>query len=364
MEYIINMMNVKIKNNKKKYIIWAILIIVFLLCCIPSQKYNSKNKLNIVTCYGDREPYHPKVISFKQKWNGYKYWMSYTPYPQEDDTKENPMIAVSNDLINWQSLICLDNPIVQPGKVYNSDAHIVYNSDLNRIECYWRYVNDNENKAIVYRRTSTDGMKWTEKEAMIIANDRQKKDYVSLAIIYEDNLYKMWYINKGNTLTYQTSKDAYNWDEPIKANISYEDGTRTWHIDVIHTHKGYEMVIVAYKDWKLNKDMNLYYSMSNDGINWSQGKTIIKPRTKTSYWDNKGIYRSSLMYEDGIYYVYYSGTNRKLNHGIGFMYGNDIFNLNGNNANFRNQKSVDKLLKRMENEKIKYKKRNGIIYEK
>ena len=47
---------------------------------------NSKYQLNIISEYGDNEAYHPKVLSFENDWNGYKYWMSYTPYPQGDDS--------------------------------------------------------------------------------------------------------------------------------------------------------------------------------------------------------------------------------------------------------------------------------------
>ena len=69
--------------------------------------------------------------------------MAYTPYPQGDDAKENPPIAVSNDLINWTTLINLDTPSETiPQERYNSDAHIVYNNELDRLECYWRYVDE------------------------------------------------------------------------------------------------------------------------------------------------------------------------------------------------------------------------------
>ena len=140
-------------NKKKKIIILIILLIIFALCFIPNQNYNSKYQMEIVGTYGDNESYHPKVLSFEQKWNGYKYWMAYTPYPQGDDSKENPHIAVSNDLINWNTLINLDVPEETIPQIrYNSDAHIVYNNELDRLECYWRYVDDKEDKAIMYRR--------------------------------------------------------------------------------------------------------------------------------------------------------------------------------------------------------------------
>lgn len=305
---------------------------------------NSKYKLNIISTYNDNEAYHPKVLSFKEGWNGYKYWMSYTPYPQGDDLKENPHIAVSNDLINWKTLCNLDTPAdVRPQLRYNSDSHIVYNDKLNRLECYWRYVDDVENKAIIYRRTTMDGINWSEKEVAVLNEPRSKVDCVSPAIIFEDGLYKMWYVDKNNVIKYRISEDGLNWSKATKINLAYEEDVKSWHLDVIHTEKGYEMLVVSFKSWKLRNDMNLYYTVSPDGINWETAKIIMKPTIETNNWDNKGIYRSSFIYEDGIYYIYYSGTDKDMHHGIGLVYGKDIFNLNQITTDYTNLEEVEVL---------------------
>ena len=63
----------KEKNKIKKYLIAVVAILVFAACFIPPEQkdYNSQNKLEIVGPYGDNEAYHPKVINFNDKWNGY-----------------------------------------------------------------------------------------------------------------------------------------------------------------------------------------------------------------------------------------------------------------------------------------------------
>lgn len=339
------------KNKKKKVIIGIIAILILALCCIPPKSNNAKYKLNIISTYGDDEAYHPKVLSFKNAWNGYKYWMSYTPYPQEEtsngegnDLKENPHIAVSNDLINWTTLTNLDEPSDPQLKLrYNSDAHIVYNNDLNRLECYWRYVDDIDDKAVIYRRYTADGINWSEKEIAFIKSPRSKEDCVSPAILFEDGKYKMWYVDKNGTVKYTTSLDGKEWETPRILKLNYEESVKTWHLDVISTEKGYEMLVVAYESWKLHNDMSLYYSYSKNGIEWSTAKAIIRPNVKTQNWDNRGIYRSSMIYEDGIYYLYYSGTNKKSHHGTGFVFGKDIYNLEENKTNYNKKKDVDKL---------------------
>lgn len=305
---------------------------------------NSKHKLNIVSEYGDDEAYHPKVLSFKNDWNGYKYWMSYTPYPQGDDSKENPHIAVSNDLVKWNTIVNLDTPLdTRPALRYNSDSHIVYNSDLNRLECYWRYVDDIENKAIIYRKTTTDGIKWSEKEVALLNKPRSEIDCVSPAILFEDGLYKMWYVDKNNTIKYRTSTDGLKWSTGQKINMNYEEKVKSWHLDVIYTDKGYEMLLVSFENWKLRNDMNLYYTKSQDGINWETAKIIMKPTVGTDNWDNRGIYRTSFIYEDDVYYIYYSGTNKDLHHGIGLVFGKDIFNLKQITTDYKNKQEVELL---------------------
>ena len=181
---------------KKNIKVVGILIIVLILvwCFVPPNNYNCKYKLNIVSPYGDIEAYHPKVINFKDEWNGYKYWMSYTPYPNGDDSKENPCIVASNDLITWKEPAGLVNPIderIDDGEPlqYNSDAHLVYNYDLDRLECYWRFVNDVQNEVIIYRRCTKDGVHFSDKEIIIREEDRKNKDYVSPAIEYENGIY-------------------------------------------------------------------------------------------------------------------------------------------------------------------------------
>ena len=61
---------------------------VFLMACLFNPGHtieNASSKLSIIGPYGDNEAYHPKVLYFENGWNGYTYWLSYTPYPHADD---------------------------------------------------------------------------------------------------------------------------------------------------------------------------------------------------------------------------------------------------------------------------------------
>lgn len=297
--------------------------------------HNAAYKLDIKSAYGDTQGYHPKVLNFKEKWNGYKYWMIFSPYPYGNDKYENPNLVVSNDLINWKEPKGFKNPVedapknYEHGYIYNSDPHIVYNSDKDQIELYYRFVNDREDKMILYRQISKDGIDWSKKEA-IITTKRSKNDIISPAIIYEDGKYKMWYIERDRTLKYTESEDGKKFGKTRDIKLSYPLPKLTnWHLDVIKTEKGYEMITVAYKSWKDRNSMNLYYFQSEDNVNYSEGKIILRPSLIS--WDNRGIYRSSFIYEDGKYYVFYSALSTNFERGIGLSYGEHIENLIGSN---------------------------------
>lgn len=294
------------------------------------QYVNSLEKLSILSAYGDYQAYHPKVIYFENGWNGYKYWMSFTPYPYADSSKENPHIVVSNNMTDWKMPEGYSNPLDEvvdtaKGKKYNSDSHLVYNYDTENLECWWRYVNDVDDKVIIYRKTTKDGINWTKKEEIINAT-RSKDDYLSPAIIYEDGIYKMWYVFETNVY-YSESIDLKEWSSKINMKIEYNDSVKSWHLDVIHNNDKYEMILVAFIDWENRAKMNLYYTESKDNRHWSIAKTILTPTTNTNKWDNSGLYRSSILYIDDKYYVFYSGQGTNRAKGIGLVSGESIFDL-------------------------------------
>ena len=46
-------------------------------------------------------------------------------------------------------------------------------------------------------------------------------------------------------------------------------------------------------------------------------KKFLNLPKKINNWDNLGIYRSSLVYENGKYYIFYSANSKKHTQGIG-----------------------------------------------
>ena len=178
--------------NKTKKIILAIFLLYFgtwLIVNVHIGTIEQNNGLTLETAYGDDQAYHPKLLCFEDGWNGYKYWMSYTPYPYHNAIFENPSIAVSNDLVNWSVPNGMTSPLLDDlsengdENRYNSDSNILYNIDTDSIECWWRYVDDVDNKMYIYRTITNDGINWSEKEVCIQSDNRKELDYVSPAVM-------------------------------------------------------------------------------------------------------------------------------------------------------------------------------------
>ncbi len=307
---------------------------------------NAKQRLNIVSSYGDNAAYHPKVLYFENGWHGYTYWMAYTPYPKSNDIYENPHIMVSNDMINWKVPEGLKNPLDEPEDIdkyhrYNSDTHIVYNDDLDQLELYWRYVDYSNGRTVtLFKKVSKDGIHWGNKKAILYSDDMKKFDFFSPAIIYEDGIYKMWFVNANRKVNYLEFKDNKVVENSLtELDIKYSNDLKSWHLDVIKTDKGYEMLILAYPHWDFYHYLNLYYTVSKDGKNFSKATMVMHPPAKKTKWDGQGLYRSTFIYKDGMYYVWYSGRNRKYR-GIGIAFGKDIHNLKATNIKFLKDKNA------------------------
>lgn len=322
------------KRKNEKYILKILFffVILFSIGIIFRKTYYKEiinsEMINLVTYENDKQGYHPKVLYFNKGWNGYKYWMAFTPYKNANSDLENPCINASNNMIDWEVPKGLTNPLDIPVDVdevhYNSDTHLLYNEDTNKLEIFWRLVNDKDNKVTIFKSESSDGSNWSDKEVFLYSDNRKKQDYVSPAIIYDNGIYRIWYVHRQQVWYMEKNLKTGEITKPYQLNINYDNGMRTWHMDIIYQEGKYEMVTVAYKDVNNRKEMPVYYTYSSDNKNWSTPKLIIKPSTIKNKFDSYGLYRASILKIDEKYYIFYSGHDRDYNVGIGLMTGTNI----------------------------------------
>ncbi|CAM3364667.1 hypothetical protein [Vagococcus fessus] len=306
---------------------------------------NSKERLFLPTAYGNIDLIHPSVILLDEPFNGYKFWMAATPYLKSDMSSENPHIYASNDGVTWDVPTGLVNPIdPKPGQpkdrsIYNSDTHLIYNYEKNRLECFYREYNNKEKiKATIKLRTSTDGVHWSEESDII-----KLPVGLSQAVVLEDGVYKMWYIDGNFDVCYIESVDGMKtWSEERIIPIEYkEKNVYSWHLDVQKNKDGsYGMLISSFK-FENNKkvdlyntggarqEMGLYYGSSKDNQNYSEFIKVLGPTTGTNNWDNRGLYRSCYVSKNDQVIVYYSGIRTDGGRGLGITVGKDMTHLKG-----------------------------------
>lgn len=289
---------------------------------------NAPRPLYTPTYDGSNQAVHPKVLYFKNGWNGYKYWMGITPYPFSNDDYENPQILVSNDGIKFRSPKKNSKPLFVPEDVakggHYSDIHMCMVN--NTLEVYFRYnpaktetLRPDNNKNYIYVTKSKDGLHWTDKKLVLGINTfKIKCAYLSPIINYEKGKYKVWFTNYDGELYYTETTDWKNFKELKKCDfVGRDKNLKIWHQDLIKTDVGYEFVCCAYK--KVFANQNLYYASSQNGVNFKPLKKIMEPTKKPGTFDEKMVYRPSLLKKDGQYLLYYSAMDSKSRWHIGVV---------------------------------------------
>ena len=292
---------------------------------------------------GNTENVHPKVLYFQNKFGGHYYWMAYTPYPGSNDDYENPCIAYSDDGYAWKNYA--DNPLdtSENPSNYNSDTHLVYREDTATLECWYRFVDEvsNPKKEIIYRRTTTDGVTWTERE-VVTEHEGAVTRYLSPAVIWDNTnkVYHIWAVHGsaygGSVgITYFTAdeNDLTEWVEVRDYALSFDDEGMTvnpWHLDVIKDGTTYIMLVMCRNGQTVaNNRCSLFVSTSSDNITYSTPEKVVGGADN---WD-KFMYRSSIVKVGDIYRIYYSaGTGGKTNiYGSGSKWGLGITESSGLN---------------------------------
>jgi putative cell wall-binding protein len=291
---------------------------------------NAKEYIETVTYDGSNQSCHPKVLYFPKKWAGWKYWMVFTPYPNGNDQYENPSILVSQTDCKWSIPKGLKNPVVsglnQKG-CHLSDPHLVFNEGLSQMELWYRATYFDKEDRII-RLTSKDGVNWSAPQNMV--SFYGEKECLSPAIIFENNIYKMWYVNEKLKCMYIESSDGTNWSAPKEVSLNLTDSYVPWHLDVIKTDLGYEILFSVFKAKEaIANNRVLMWGTSQDGLSFNNSVEVLTPSKDADAWDNKQIYRSSFIKNNGMYKVFYSAMNRRNQWHIGLTKGKSMKDLHG-----------------------------------
>lgn len=292
---------------------------------------NAANPLTTPTYDGSGQGTHCDVVEFASAWNGYKYWMAFTPFAGSDDDLENPSVIASNDGITWAVPTGLTNPI-EPVPTntgdYNSDTDMIYNPKDGKLYLFWRFrkqVDEGSGRYDrIYYKSSSDGVTWSAKQEWMTFTTEW---CLSPAFVYDEDLDKffMWYVSSDpipattidpytdgvTTITalgvkmMSSSSLTSGWSAAQLTNLTGNflyGNTHVWHLDAIYAGGHYHLLLNS-------KNKDLYVAVSKDGLEWDYPSSPSLEKSTGSVWDN-GIYRSSMTFVDGSEYRYklwYSG---------------------------------------------------------
>lgn len=299
----------------KKTLVVVTLIVCLSLCLalhlsgsVSAPKELGTVRLNIETYLaGKNQPTHPSVVAFPTEWNGAKYWLAYSPYPYGNGEEENPCLAISNDLLYWETPVGLANPIAdneETGCNELKDPHLLYREDLERLEMWYlgrmaEHLGGDGKRLLLMRKFSYDGVSWSNFEIMAAT------EYLSPTIYWDGTKYQQWAIGYNTwgtegTIVYQESTDGIVWSEPIPCFL----GELNANIDIWHgsvtVHNGmYHFVFVDNSD-----KQEVFYCTSEDGIHFSEPEVIIE---NDGYWDY--LYRPTLVHDGNNIYCLYGVIN-------------------------------------------------------
>jgi hypothetical protein len=242
----------------------------------------------------------PSIVFFSSGWNGFRYWLVVSPYPNSDGTKENPSILVSNDGTSWEVPPGLTNPIDLPTAGHLADSELFYDEASGQL-CVYYIWEDYRGFSHILRKVSSDGVHWSQRQDLFKVPDY---DVTAPTVDKNDDTYYMWSINAGKrgcdstntTIEYRTSTDGIVWSEPQLVNI-LQPGYVIWHIEVRYVPLKHEywMLSAAYPEGDTCGYTVLFFNNSSDGINW---KSYAKPALGLGLgWDNGQIYRSTFLFD-------------------------------------------------------------------
>ncbi|KKP70169.1 hypothetical protein A2X44_00475 [candidate division CPR3 bacterium GWF2_35_18] len=289
--------------------------------------------------------YAPSVI---KDGTTYKMW-----YSGSNNTNWRIGYATSTDGINWTKYDGNNcGSTTGDGCIFDlsangnwDDLHLYGISVIKEGETYkmWYSGHDGSTMRIGYA-TSTDGITWTRNSGnnclgtlgdgclftkAVNGNWDDAHTYYPY-VIKDETIYKMWYTGHDGSnvrIGYATSNDGLTWTRNSGNNCSGTIGDgcviplgSSGETDDVHAFSGYVIKDnETYKMWYTGYDglrYQIHYTTSPDGAIWTKSdNNPVLSQSNTYSIDKGSVYFGSLIKENGIYKMWYTGhdgTNGRL----------------------------------------------------
>lgn len=237
---------------------------------------------------GDDDVIHVDVIHVPEGWNGYRYWMHFTPFSSADPATENPSVVASNDGDNWEVPAGLTNPIYpEPSSGHYSDTTIELLDD-DRLCIVFRWNNGSTGNSKLYAGYSDDGVSWTSRQELVSFNQNTEAMCPSLERI--GNEYHLWTVNgetSPHTVEYRVGDTVADAAQASPTTISMTNQqVPFWNFNVTY-HNG--LFKAMYSSEVADP---LYLAHSTDGETWESQTSVA---LDTGGYDSEKIYQGMLL---------------------------------------------------------------------
>lgn len=281
-----------------------------------SPPYNTASHLEIpVPGLSSTEAMHPDVVDFGTTWNGYRYWMAFTPYNGDFNTEE-PCIVATNDIVtdDWEVPSGFTNPITADpaGNEHTADADLLYDASADRL--YVFYVRSDRSTFQDIRSKWTDGDgTWSTETTVLTGPDG---GYSNPSIIPTGSGWRLYYTDSDADLCYRDSSTAPDSGYGSETVCTGTSPVYWANINMAYDTDGSTVCVLSDSVTTSGLNGRLFFLRSADGDDFELvGPPVLEPQP--SEWDRSGIYRCSVLTDtDGVIVVdgdeidvWYSGFN-------------------------------------------------------
>jgi predicted GH43/DUF377 family glycosyl hydrolase len=256
---------------------------------------------------------HPDMLFFPNGFEGYKYWLFYTPYPPPG--QENPYLARSNDGLHFSDS-GFHNPLLvrtQPWEARHlADVDVVFANGM----LYMYYMGcSSAGVACIGMASSPNGRDWLKNPANPILYPTQdwEASWVGApAVYYDGGTFWMWFSGGYTTgIELASSTDGVNWTrendgDPVLTGTPDEwDAGGISHPDVIFYKGKFWLYYWGFSATGTNH-YRLGLATSVDKVHWVKSCHNPVLDTIPHSWEGYHIYRSSPVIIDDTMWLYYS----------------------------------------------------------
>jgi hypothetical protein len=234
---------------------------------------------------------HPSIIHAPEGWNGYRYWLAFTPYRNANSVFENPCVVASNDFETWDAPAV--NPIVAsaPGSAYLSDEHLYLLPDKSKLLMMYRDsgVVAGTDRLLVIE--TTDGVLWTSPVVIWSKpNSGGNIRYMSPSF-FHDGVNWVIYAHDNNDAGYALKRMSragsyssiytdWSAESVTTCTMTNPRGETWWHSHLIRFSDGRVIGVASDNDSAAGQ---MFLLQSDDGTTFSVKET---PLTNNAYYRN------------------------------------------------------------------------------